>query len=403
MDKVTTIDFDNGKSYYFADDILKHARIYCRGCRNGRQIIEKRTILQKEYIYAREDDDSWNISDGSSKKFDKILISKRYVEKNVPEFSKDAKYDIEIAPPILELKKSEQFKDNLGNVIPIRVVGTRTAEGCFFPVSDVSAGFGLKNLYDTILGSHSRYENCTHYVFFNCKYITKKHDYNYRKRLFFTYLGFSKFIEVNRSLIHVNTIYTMRKWLELFKGNNLNGYMIHLPTDIEKYQGLTYTVTSRLLDAIKIGYWTSSIESLRSRYITAYGNDITLHCVTSRNARELESKTHTHFNKYRITNELFEKKYLKIYNVFLDDHEEIIDYNLPQNDNIIYNYIDEHDQYYELIIMEEKIKNIISKHKLKVNTLENKLDIREKNHKYEILQKDTEIAELKRQLRKHTK
>ena len=110
MDTITPIIFDDNTEYYLADDLFKIAKIFCKGSRNPRQLIEKNNISKKDYIFSRIIDDEWNVTDGKSKKFDKVLISKKYAEKNIPEFSKTAKYDIEMAPPIINLKKMKKLE-----------------------------------------------------------------------------------------------------------------------------------------------------------------------------------------------------------------------------------------------------------------------------------------------------
>ena len=81
---------------------------------------------------------------------------------------------------------------------------------------------------------------------------------------------------------------------------------------------MVYIVSSNLLNAVKIGMWRSNIESLYSRYITCYGKNIHIDYFLTNNARKLESKTHEHFNKYQITNELFNKNYYSEYVKFIE-------------------------------------------------------------------------------------
>ena len=41
--------------------------------------------------------------------------------------------------------------------------------------------------------------------------------------------------------------------------------------------GYVYCITSDIINFVKIGYWTSSLKSLRKRYVTCYGRNITVH------------------------------------------------------------------------------------------------------------------------------
>jgi len=186
--------------FYLADDLFTHAKIFCKGSRNGRQLLDKHQIPEKDYMYARKDNDNnWIANDGDSKKFDKVLISKKYAEKYIPEFSKKAKYDIDMAPPILVLKKKEKFKDHNRNIIEIEVRGERFASKCFFKVKDVSDGFGLKSLHKNIIDENTGYEENIHYKFFICENIHNVENNVIKKKLFLTYNGLLRVMFVSRS------------------------------------------------------------------------------------------------------------------------------------------------------------------------------------------------------------
>ena len=186
--------------YYLADDLFDCAKIFCKGSRNGRQLIDKHQIPEKDYVYARKDDDgNWIATDGDSKKFDKVLISKTYAEKYIPEFSTTAKYDVDMAPPILVLKKKEKFKDQNGNVIEIEVRGDRIDSEYFFKVEDVSIKFGLKSLYTTIIDKNTGYEENIHYKYFICETINNTKNQVIKKNLFLTYGGLLRVMFVSRS------------------------------------------------------------------------------------------------------------------------------------------------------------------------------------------------------------
>ena len=88
MDMLHPIIFEDNTKYYLADDLFEIAKIFCKGSRNPRQLIEKNNIDKKDYIFAKIIDNEWNVVDGTSKKFDKVLISKKYAEKNFLNFLK---------------------------------------------------------------------------------------------------------------------------------------------------------------------------------------------------------------------------------------------------------------------------------------------------------------------------
>lgn len=95
-----------------------------------------------------------------------------------------------------------------------------------------------------------------------------------------------------------------------------------------KKAGYTYCITSPVLNAIKIGYWTSTLQKLRCRYITPYGRNLQIIYVESNDAYYLEQLCHRRFKKFNITNELFEKKYLDEYKKYLEDNKDILHIHL---------------------------------------------------------------------------
>jgi prophage antirepressor-like protein len=87
-------------------------------------------------------------------------------------------------------------------------------------------------------------------------------------------------------------------------------------------KGVVYCVTSKLINFVKIGFWTGNLKTLRSRYCTSYGSDVEILYVTTNNAHILETKCHERFEKYRISNELFNKEHISEYIGFLKENEE---------------------------------------------------------------------------------
>ncbi|AGF85693.1 hypothetical protein QJ854_gp089 [Moumouvirus goulette] len=122
MENISVINI--GKvNYYLSDDLITKCPAFFKGCRNAREVINKKGIDEKHFIYAAFKNKKWNIKDGSNKRLDKVFFTIRWVEKNIPEFNDDIKYDIEMAPDIIELKDNEKFQDNEGNIIEIQVRG----------------------------------------------------------------------------------------------------------------------------------------------------------------------------------------------------------------------------------------------------------------------------------------
>ena len=77
--------------------------------------------------------------------------------------------------------------------------------------------------------------------------------------------------------------------------------------------GYIYTATSDVLDAVKIGRWRGSLESLRSRYITPYGPKLQLHTQHVKDCLAAEELLHKHFQASNLGGELFCKSRLREY------------------------------------------------------------------------------------------
>ena len=79
------ISHENRK-YIIGEYILKNAPIYSKGCRSSRDLIRKKEIPNSSFIYAREKEHKWLVTDGKSVKFDKVFISKLFI-KSIPELN----------------------------------------------------------------------------------------------------------------------------------------------------------------------------------------------------------------------------------------------------------------------------------------------------------------------------
>lgn len=77
--------------------------------------------------------------------------------------------------------------------------------------------------------------------------------------------------------------------------------------------GVVYLVTSPCLNAIKIGFWRSDLQSLRRRYATVYGPDLTIETKQVDNCRSIETFMHLRFREQTLGGELFDKAYLQEY------------------------------------------------------------------------------------------
>ena len=144
------------KKYVLGDYVLENAVIYSKGIRSSRELIKKKLIDTKYYIYAKKTEDNWIITNGKSVKFDKILLTYDFIktidELNNNNLNKITDINgIEEAPDILELDNNEKFKDDEENILEIEVRGERKYDKIYFKVKDVMKEFNMENLYKIII------------------------------------------------------------------------------------------------------------------------------------------------------------------------------------------------------------------------------------------------------------
>lgn len=337
----------NNKEYIIGDYIFTNAPIYTKGCRSSRDIIGKKQIDVKNYVYARSKDDKWIISDGRSFKYDRIFFIKSFVDK-IPELIQDEVKEADginiiKAPNIIELKNEEKFTDNDGNVIEIETRGERTVDKIYFKVKDVSDGFEMKNLSEILVKSNTSYEENKDYKYFICP--TNKLDKTktkFKKELFFTLAGLRRVLEVSKRKFSHKTKCILHKWLsQNFNNTKLNEFKVDIIKDnlIAKV-GYVYCVSSPVNNYVKLGFWKGSISNLYSRYITYYGNKIDIFYFKTMDARALETKLFLHFSKYNISNELFDINYK-------DDYIQFIKDNAEECDDIVEDYYELNENYPE--------------------------------------------------------
>lgn len=81
----------------------------------------------------------------------------------------------------------------------------------------------------------------------------------------------------------------------------------------EGKSGYVYTVTSPLLNAVKIGCWKGSVNDLRKRYVTPYGPDLKVKVVHVLNCFAIEAQVHSMFKQHCLGGELFDKTHQAAY------------------------------------------------------------------------------------------
>ena len=428
MDNLT-INNIKSKEYYYADDLIKLNLEFFNGCKNGRRIIDNKKLSKNDYIFAKNINGKWMKSDGLSYKFDKVFIRTDWIKENVPDEEdndedndEDENNEITMAPGLIDLKKSEKMKDNKGNILEIEIRGTREHNNCFFRVSDVAKGFEINDLHRTIIKAHRGYKINIHYRYFLIHNMQKQ----LRKKLFLTFNGLRKVINTSRNIKLQHNIEILNKWISLFDNRLSNPkYIIHNQfNDFLLNVGYVYCITSNTIDFVKIGFWKGTIDGLRSRYITYYGNDIEIYKVKSMYPNKLEQKCHKKFDEYKITNELFNKKYLNNYISFLkmnkikidkkmeEQYKQYKQYNqyVKTNNDMQINSSDQHNESNNIVSIKEQYekesindqyeKRLMIEHYEK-NLMKIKYDKELMKIRYEkkIIKNKLEIIELKQKLK----
>jgi len=326
----------NNIEYYEGDELMKTSPIYFKKARNAREIIKLNKINEDNYTFGKYDKDNeeWNETDGKSKKLDKVLFKVEWCKLNIPELAEndEVKHEIEEAPSIICISEDERANDETGFMSNIEMRGERVHDKCYFKVKDVMALFEMPNLNETIIDSRRNgYIENTHYKYFNCIFENSNGKKKSKKELFLTIEGMRRLAFCSRKFNH-SVSRKIVKWLEHFDSVILKNNSFTLDKfDIKPDIGFVYCVTSDILNAIKIGFWKGSIEGLRSRYTTSYGNNLVLHTFETSYPHKLEQKCHKHFEKYRITNELFDKKYINKYIEFIKKNVVKIDESEEKN------------------------------------------------------------------------
>lgn len=91
---------------------------------------------------------------------------------------------------------------------------------------------------------------------------------------------------------------------------------------------MNYIISIPDWNRVKIGYWTSDLPSLRSRYVTPYGNDYELFTVECAFPPLLERYFKRAFSQYRICNELYRADHVDEYKQFMTDHRMLSEVEL---------------------------------------------------------------------------
>ena len=86
--------------------------------------------------------------------------------------------------------------------------------------------------------------------------------------------------------------------------------------------GYVYIVKAEDFNRIKIGYWNGSKQKLRTRYVTCYGNDLTIDTYQTECAELLEKVFKFNFKEFCICCELYTPSGYHIYKTFLESYSK---------------------------------------------------------------------------------
>lgn len=205
--------FLNNKNYYFVEDVKNTCPAFFYGCaKSSRMIVDKRKISSDNYTYATYAPKTlkWKQSDNSVKSA-KLLLTCEWVEQNIPGWksdngnvTNDAKLDLDIVSPLLQLKDEEKFKDENGNIVEIETRGTKKLDGIFFYGKDVEKILELSSIKDVLHDPTSLYEEGIHYKKFIHKVEknTPSPSYtNNQQTIYLTYKGLVRMLITRRHKI----------------------------------------------------------------------------------------------------------------------------------------------------------------------------------------------------------
>jgi hypothetical protein len=179
----------NRNTYYLTVDVKKILPLVFTGCKRDRELIKrKRLSLKSDYVYARQNknSDDWTLSDGSSKKFDKLFLSKQFVEKE---------YDTKL-PDIYQVDMFDDACTFFGD--ELEVWGERSMDKCFFRVANVAEVLEIPDLRHTIIGNRSGYILDYDFYFFNRKKWGSPPQKDNKKELYLSYAGLVRVLYVSR-------------------------------------------------------------------------------------------------------------------------------------------------------------------------------------------------------------
>jgi hypothetical protein len=203
----------NNRNYYSADELKLFDPLFFKGCgQSVRGVVKKYTISEEEYLYVLTLEDNATLSNPKVLKA-KLVLSEEWSKSNLPSLNSSLSYKYDPLPPIIELKDSEKFMDDDGNIYNVETRGERREDKVFFKAKDVAKVFDMKRLTtSTLFNKDYGYSTPQHYKVFSVINELINHEFlqNRDKRVtFLTYEGLLKVIYSSRGNVIVQKF---RKW-----------------------------------------------------------------------------------------------------------------------------------------------------------------------------------------------
>ena len=253
----------NNNSYYFVEEVKQACPAFFYGCaKTSRMIVDKKKINNTEYVYATYAPKTlkWKLSEECVKSA-KLLLSCNWVEQNIPNWktedgiiTNEQKLDLEVVPPLLELKDKEKFRDEKGNIIEIETRGTKRLDGIYFYGKDVEKMLNINNLSIILLNENSGYDICIHYKKFLrtslINYESSPNETGNLQALYLTYFGLVRMLITTRNKIAeqfqkwaMKTLFTIQMGNEIEK-EELGTKILNI--NIETYRNVFKTHSTSL-------------------------------------------------------------------------------------------------------------------------------------------------------------
>ena len=387
-----------GKMFYNTEFVKQSCPAFFYGCaKTLRKIIEKKNIKNDEYTYATfaPKTNKWSVSNDNVKSA-KLLLEKTWVENNVPGFgNNNITLDLEMAPPILELKDEEKFKDDKGNIVDIETRGIKTFDEIYFYGKDVEKMLNINDISSLLKHESSSYIVYKHYKKFYrpspVNHGYKDNESNNHERIYLTYFGLVKMLITTQNRIAesfqkwaLQTLFTVQMGSQEEKtilaskllGCDINSVKSFLHSGIQDYSVLYLLYIGKVKDL------SSQLEGLQNKhpddFVFKYGYTSDLSQRIQTHKRNFEKLKNT--NLSLVSHIPIDEKYLSEAEVELkqtfQSFEYIID-NPTHKELVCFNEN-------KLPLFKKLFKTICDKYAGNCKKLQDELEKQQLQHDYEL-------------------